>query len=289
MDNDNYDSLVLSGGGIKGFSTLGALQYMIDNKFLNMEKITLLSGTSIGGIIAYFLSIGYTPVELIVYLCSNNVMESLKLNNITEIFLMGVYDYSIITEHCKKMTLEKIGYLPTLKDIYEKFGKELIFVTYNLTEKTTVYISYKNFPNLQCLDALRMTSNLPFVFGDCIVENNEYIDGGFVDNFSIKSIPVDRKALGIILEAKHGEVLNKDAIANKTLEKIIKYIDKVYTILMIPVSEREKEKTTLSKNIDTIRIEIKNIKLYRLSLSHSEKLDLFSLGFNIAKQQYQNL
>ena len=66
--NKVYEKLVISGGGIKGLSGLGALQYLEDNKLL--ESINTYIGTSIGGIILYLLAIGYKPIEIIVYFCN---------------------------------------------------------------------------------------------------------------------------------------------------------------------------------------------------------------------------
>lgn len=294
INNTKYNALVLSGGGVKGFATLGCLQYIIDYKIIDIKNIKLMAGTSIGSYILYFLSIGYSPVEIVVYLVSHNVIESLKVNNFNEL-LNGIYDYNIIKEHCKNMTLEKINFLPTLKDIYEKFDKELVFTTYNLTEKEIIYISYKNYPDLICLDALHMSSNLPFVFGECIYNEKEYIDGGFVDNFPLKVIldyfnqDKNITSLGIILNNKNKNE-DEQELQNNTFNKIIKYIDKFYTLLMLPVNEREKEKQSIAKitNTDIITIEIENVKLYKFSLTNSEKLDLFSLGFNTAKKNFTN-
>ena len=120
-----FQGFILSGGGIKGLYTLGSLQYLYDNKMVDCNNINFFSGTSIGGIISFFIAIGYTPVEILVYLCTNSILESLKINSIGIILEEnGVYDYSIITDHCRRMTLEKIGYIPTLGDLYEKHQKE---------------------------------------------------------------------------------------------------------------------------------------------------------------------
>jgi len=295
---ENFDTLVLSGGGAKGFSMLGALQCLIDNKMLNLTNISIFSGSSVGVIIIYFLIIGYTPVEIIVYLCSKNVMESLNINNFSEL-LNGVYNYDIITEHCKNMTLDKIGYIPTLGDIKEKFGKTFYITTYNLTLFKKEYLSYKTHPDLSCLNALRMTSNLPFIFGEYIYKNCEYIDGGIVDNFPISIIDKisseneqEHKILGVFMSDKRKDSLNNDnkdeMSGNTIINKILKYVDKAYNILMVPISEREKEKFKNNKNTSILSLFV-SIKAYKFSLSHSEKLELFSEGYTIANKNLTNL
>jgi len=70
---DIYNAIVMAGGGMKGFGLLGAMQYMIDNKLI--ENVKYYSGTSIGAVICYFLAIGYTPIEMVVYIITNNVFD----------------------------------------------------------------------------------------------------------------------------------------------------------------------------------------------------------------------
>jgi predicted acylesterase/phospholipase RssA len=287
----SYDALVLSGGGTKGFAMLGVLQYMIDRKILRISDITLFSGSSIGAIIIFFLIIGYSPVEIIVYLCSNNVMESLHVNNFSEL-LNGVYKYEVIYEHCKNMTMEKIGYIPTLKDLFDNFNKKVYFTTYNLTCFKTEYLSYENYPFLSCLDAIRMSSNLPFIFGEYIYNNNEYIDGGIVDNFPICMLPLTSKVLGIFMTDEKKSVpreqpKNIEVEPKNLMEILIKYIDKAYNILMIPISDREQKKVK-TENIDVVSLSL-SVKAYKFSLSHSEKLELFSDGYSLAKNKYNKI
>jgi predicted patatin/cPLA2 family phospholipase len=287
----------MSGGGTKGFCTLGALQYMRDNLIIN-DKIENFIGTSVGSIISYFLAIGYTPIEIVVYLCSNNVLENL-LSNISGIFnfsnISGIYNYSSITKHCEIMTLLKINYIPTLKQLKDNFNKTLIICTYNLTKHKREYVSYINYPDMSCLDAIRLSSNIPFIFEECIYNGDEYIDGGVIDNFPtdfnsfIETISdKDISAIGICLEDREEEKKIEGETDNSTnYYKILKLINKIYNIIMIPC----KEKKEYNKNIDIINIKVEDLKIYNFSLSHTKKLELFSYGYNYAKHyfEYKNL
>ena len=66
MENNDFDTLVLCGSSIKCMTILGSLQYAYDHALLS--KITKYIGTSSGSICCYLLAIGYTPIEIIVYL-----------------------------------------------------------------------------------------------------------------------------------------------------------------------------------------------------------------------------
>jgi peptidase E len=110
-DEMNYDTLVIAGGSTKGILALGALQYAIDNYMLS--KIKTYIGTSAGAMICYLLAIGYTPIEIIVYICSHQLMEKLvHFNIVAMINNQGASSYNAIHEIFEKMTINKIGAPP---------------------------------------------------------------------------------------------------------------------------------------------------------------------------------
>lgn len=283
-----YNTVVMSGGGTKGFCTLGALQYMKDNNIIDYDNITYYIGTSVGSIISYFLAIGYTPIEIVVYLCSNNVLESLLTNYSSLFGMSGIYNYSAITKHCEIMTLSKIGYIPTLKQLKDNFGKKIVACSYNLTQHKREYISYNNYPNMSCLDAIRMSSNIPFIFDECIYNGDEYIDGGIIDNFPTNFNIIDSnekgeiRAVGIYLDDKKED--KKEEGEENNYHKILKLINKMYNIIMIPC----KENKNYNKDVDIIDIKVEDLKIYNFSISHTKKLELFSYGYNYAKNYFDN-
>ena len=104
-----FNAIVLSGGGIKGFGILGGIQYLLDNNLLSDVKY--YSGTSIGSIICYFLAIGYTPIEMIIYIISNKVFDIPDANIDSFIKGEGIYNFSIFSKHFEQMTLNILDYV----------------------------------------------------------------------------------------------------------------------------------------------------------------------------------
>ncbi len=100
----------------------------------------------------WLLAIGYTPIEITVYICSNQIMEKMNDFNIVSM-IQGRWAISFfnIQEQLEKMSISKIGYLPTLNDIKEKMKKNLVCVTHNLTENRTEYLSWETQPHLPCV------------------------------------------------------------------------------------------------------------------------------------------
>lgn len=312
---NTYDTLILSGGGAKGLCILGAIQCLQDLKRLDVSTINNFVGTSIGSVISFFLCIGCTPVELVVWICSHGVLENMSLNHFDGILKGdGIYNYNTLNETYKKLIYEKMEFIPTMRDIREKFGKNLTICTYNFTKKELVYLTAESHPDLSCLDAIRMSSNLPFIFSPFWYEKCEYVDGGVVENFSFTSIPrivanpikemsSDENGgndINVIIQIKHAYsnicgIAIKDISSDekdekvdelhKKYNKITNLLDKMYDLLMIPRHTYEKEMTSkYGDQIDFIQIPVKGVKLYAFDFTNIEKLELFSTGYNAAKQ-----
>jgi len=159
-----FDTLVLSGGSVRGVGVLGALHYAKVNLFI--ENINTFVGVSSGAMICYMLAIGYTPIELIKNVCVNQDFMH-KLQNFSFINMLhgeGATSYNPINEILEKLTIDKIGRFVTLKSLKETFGKTLICGTFNYTQGRAEYLSAKNYPDMPCLTAIRLSANLPLFF-----------------------------------------------------------------------------------------------------------------------------
>jgi len=192
-----YDTLVISGGALKGFAILGCLQCLVDqNKLSGVHKYI---GTSIGAIIGYLLCIGYTPIEIMVYLAKSNLMERLaKFDVLQAMHNHGAVSFSIINEVLEKMTIEKIGRLITLGELRDRFGKTLICCTFNLSSQEQEFKTSDDHPEMPCLVALRMSSNLPVLFEPFLYEHSYYVDGCVISTFPIFRVDMDKDVpLGI--------------------------------------------------------------------------------------------
>jgi NTE family protein len=283
ISSSEYDTVVLGGGAIKSFSILGAMQYTYDNYLLNNVKTYI--GTSGGSMISYLIIIGYKPVEIMTFLCTNQILEKMQSFNMVAMMNgLGASSYLHIYEQLEKMTIEKIGYIPTLKDIKEKFNKDFIAITYNLTDDKIEYLSHDTYPNLPCLIAIRMSSNLPLIFEHFKYGNSYYIDGGIANNFAIDiGIEKGRKILGIYFE------MSEYSFTKNTEFNLMEYILK---IMFIPNTEiRNLKLKTIDKNIhniDFIKIDDDtNTNLFNFGISVKERLELFSNGYQFTKKFFE--
>lgn len=274
VKKSTYDTLVLAGGGIKGYSILGAIQAVLDEGFLEAENYI---GTSVGAIISYLLIIGYSPIEIVVFLNTSKYLEKIPyLNLVNMLDGEGAIPYLYIQEILEKMTILKCGKYMTLGKLKETFNKNLICISYNATTCKTEYLSAETKPDLPCLVALRMSSNLPLVFSRFSYEECYYLDGGMTNNFPIqKGIEIGKKVLGINLEFPEKQ------LRDEPQDGLILYF---LRLLQIQAVHALKSEIKENENLKIIRIKVDDIKHpLQFNISSKMKLELFSTGYNQAK------
>jgi predicted acylesterase/phospholipase RssA len=229
---------------------------------------------------SFLLAIGYTPVEIITQICTSQIIERMQHFDIfAMINNLGATSFTNISEVLEKLTIDKIGYLPTFYDIKHKFNKNLVFVTYNLSKGEVEYLSYETHPTLPCLVAIRMTSNLPLIFENYKYGNNYYIDGGIVDNFSVDvAQKIGNRVLGINI--------NFEKVTFSTSDNVLDYI---YKLIYIPIKQQQKIKLNniCKKKCKLVGLSDKtNRTMFNFNLSSVEKLDMFSNGYRQCKNAF---
>lgn len=281
-----YDTLVFSGGSMKGLCILGALQYCYDKQLISGVKT--LIGTSVGAIIAYYIAIGYTPSELMVYLCTHPVFKDFPCVDILSMVSgEGAISFMPISEHIERMTIEKVGQLLTLQDIKSRFGKTLVITTYNYTKKKMEYLSAETYPDMPCLVALRMSCSLPLLFNMYKYMDSHYIDAAVCDNFPIlynieeTTDSVRSHRLGFVLDMCDTDDSKIDVINHSN------FLDYIYSLLMIPSIQDMKNKLEKGKHIDIIKL-YTDINPLHFQMSPTLKMEAFSNGYQQAKKFFND-
>ena len=263
-------TLVLSGGSVRGFGILGAIQYIDETR--DIKNISSYFGTSAGAMISYLLCMGLKPLEIVHMILKENLLEKLKMDiNIDDLLeSQGIVNFDCITEELELITLAKFGKLFTLRTLYEELGKELGCVTFNYTKGKMEYLHYSITPNIPCLKAIQMSSSIPFMFNKCIHNNCLYIDGGVVDNLPIR------------MALKLGK-FNIIAVSMNYVSKSESTSITISRLINIPITEKtSKTIKKFRKRIPIIPITSDNAD-FNFNLSIPEIMDLFSHGYMSAK------
>lgn len=272
-----YEAIVISGGSTKGILALGAIQYAHDNFLLNDIKAYV--GTSVGSMIVYLLAIGYTPIEIMVWLCTNQLLDKMMhFNFVRMVNGSGSSSFSPIHEQLEKMTIAKIGSLLTMESLYERFKTNFIAVTYNTNKNKIEYLSHETSPKIPCLTAIRMSCNLPLVFDKFQYEGSYYIDGGIINNFPIDFVceKLNLYSLGINLTCMKNEFNHDD--------NILEYTYKLLNILIAKSVGGNIEKYSDQCHVVNLRFPKHNI--FDIQLNSSTKLEMFSDGYQKMKNEF---
>jgi predicted acylesterase/phospholipase RssA len=271
----------MSGGGLKGIGFLGALQCLSDSQLL--QEVSTYIGTSIGSIIGYLLCIGYTPIEIMVALHTEKTMEKL-IQAMDATYLTthgGILNFCIFQDILERLTIKKIGQLINMNQLYQDFGKRLVCCTYNMSLKKVEYIDYQQHPTMPCITALRMSSNLPFLFFPYEYNGFTYVDGGIYDNFPVTQVEQHARAIALYLE---NEMFTQPD-TRTTVEKPFNIMNYLFEILQIPIYHLQdlNTKAKIDKdNIDIVGIQV-SLPIFSWVISRSARFDSFSAGYECVR------
>ena len=239
----NYNGLCLSSGGINGWIFIGILSYLYRLDKLNEIKYYI--GTSIGAIICLLLILDYKPLEILKLSCNNNISEyfTLSISNIKEGY--GLYNIENLKLYLKQLILYKTnGIIPTFKELFDKTNKIFYCTSYclnpdrNSSNNNKIYFNYKDYPDMNVLDAVISSASLPLVFTKNKLNENYYIDGGLFDHFPINKLY--NIMYNDIQDDKHINILALE-IGTKKIDKINSIGEYIFSILNIVCQTQETE------------------------------------------------
>lgn len=189
--------LVISGGGPPGIAFIGVLTAFQNNTDIDINKINILSGSSIGGVICFAICIGYTLTEINQWFISTDfsvlcpVLYDKKSSQ--KILPLLYKSYSLSNgDEIKKILInvfifKKYNYTTlTFEELYEQTGKLLVLSGSNLNLKKCDYFSHIKTPKMKIFDALLITTRIPYIFPYITYNNYVYVDGHLFDPFPIK-------------------------------------------------------------------------------------------------------
>lgn len=181
--------LVISGGGPIMIQILAAIQELENNKYLDMNEIETIYGTSAGGILAVIFSLKFDWETLNNYIIKRPWQDvfSIKIQNILDSYKnKGIFTTNTV-EKCFKPLLDAkdIPLDITLEDFYKITKIEIHMFAFEMNEYTVVDISYKTHPNLQLLKAVQMTSALPVLMTPVFIDDKCFMDGGIGCNYPL--------------------------------------------------------------------------------------------------------
>jgi len=189
MEENIIKHLVISGGGPLIIQTIGAIHYLCETKFIDIDNIQSIYGTSAGALLGTILCLRFEWDDIVDYMIKRPWHDVFPINvqNIFDSYTKkGIFDVKML-EKCLKPLFDAkdISINITLNEFYEYSKIELHFYAFEINNFELVDISYKSHPSLSLLIALQMTCAFPIIISPVFIENKCYIDGGITCNYPL--------------------------------------------------------------------------------------------------------
>lgn len=274
--------LVISGGGLKGLSGLGALTCLIDNNIIVEPDI--YAGSSVGSVICFLMNIGYSSKDIYEILLEIDFTQLIKYIEPENILIDPCFGLSspepilqVIYSFMKKKNIKKNI---TFKELFEKTKSKLIITGTCINDVSINYFSVDLYPNMQILKAIRISISIPFIFRPYLFESKLWIDGGCMDNFPIHLFTdkID-DVIGIYLDDYYEFINNIDEVQDYFC-RIFKCIIRGMNCNKIKLYEKYLIHIICTGNHGT-----------NWEISYSDKQHLYMLGYDSAIQylkKYKN-
>ena len=262
-----YDTIVVSGGGVKIICAIGGVKYLESVGILS--KVTNFYGTSAGSILCSLITLGYTIKE-IEYFAVNFEYCNLFDPNL-----------DLLVETCGLCTSEKLAAVLKLL-IWNKTGDSDISMAklhtltgknLNITstcvetcESCTINHLSTETKDMELWRAILMSCSIPFVFKPVSWNKNTYVDGSLAEHFPLLKVKSENIKTTIGFK-----------VVSDTIHKYNSLIDYIYVIPSVIANTKHNIETF--KVIEILIPKGKLDGILDLCLTGEQRKDLINIGF----------
>lgn len=172
------DTLVLSGGGIKGLAMMGAVDRMRSEGMLS--KVRMVVGTSAGALVGALVATRRDLRDALGVICAHGYAPDFDFARLAQGF--GLDSGKSIESLCRAL-LDGLPEGLTFGDIRRTYGVTLVVCVTNVSRRRAEYLGPDTHPDMPLALALRMTCSVPLYFSAVRYQGCWYVDGSIVDNF----------------------------------------------------------------------------------------------------------
>ena len=275
--------IVISGGSYNGIKMYGALYELAKKQFYDINNIESIHCTSVGSLIGTMLTLKLDDDILYNYVHKRPWYKISKIKNIS-FQKKGLLDKEFVEDILKPVFQSKnLDINITLYELFKFTNIDLHIFSTKLTNMSLVDISHKTHPNVPVVDAIYMSSAIPYFFEPHFYNNDFYIDGGVLCNYPIDHCDYDNDSiLGIRTKSSSNRSLNNGADSS-----IVEYFIYLNFNLFksISISPKKIIKHNLIVDVDSMDKSVFNEILY----SSEKRLEFLKQGQTFATNFLQNL
>ncbi len=240
--------IVLSGGGARGISHMGALKALLEFGV----SVQCVSGTSVGAIIGALYANGYSPDEILEIILTTPLLKHMR----------------------PAWTLKGLLSMDRLREVLLRYLSHNSFETLKIPLTVAATDIKKGesryFTKGELIPVLLASCCVPALFNPVVIEGRAYVDGGIMDNLPAKPIRSDCD----FLIGLHCNFIN-DEFDGKNFKDVIE------RSLLIAINGN----TTISKDLCDILIDPPGPgKISTFELGRAK--ELFDMGYEYTKQHF---
>jgi len=275
--------LVLSGGAYKGLYIIGAMKELLKEKYVNIDEIENIYGTSVGALIGVIICLKLDYDMLIEYAVNfpftkyftfsvDSLLEFISKKGIIKMdFINGIYEN--LLKHCG------LNKNITFQELYEYSKIKLNVYVTNLNKFSYECYNYETHADMKVLDAIYRSCSLPFIFQPECCENEWFVDGGLINPYPIQQALESHKVEEIL-----GFKIKDDQLTSCPENGSIFHFG--YYVIMKLIRQNERLNNNYDKNVKELIIPATSMNVEDAKLlinSKSERQRVFDLGKKYAK------
>lgn len=172
------DTLVLSGGGVRGVATLGAVDRL--RRAGMLSKVKMVVGTSAGALVGALVATRRDPLVAFERICTHGYKPDFDFDRLSKEF--GLDNGECIEELLRALLATEDAVI-TFGQVRQKYGVTLVVCVTNITKRRAEYLGPDTHPDMPVTLAVRMSCSVPLYFGAVTHGGCWYVDGSIADNF----------------------------------------------------------------------------------------------------------
>ena len=275
--------LVLSGGAYKGLYIIGAMKELLKEKYINIDELENIYGTSVGALIGVIICLKLDYDMLIEYAINfpftkyftfsvDSLLEFIsKKGVIKKDFINGIFENLL-----KNCGLNKNI---TFQELYNYSKIKLNVYVTNLNKFSYECYNYETHADMKVLEAVYRSCSLPFIFQPECCKNEWIVDGGLINPYPIQQALELHKVEEIL-----GFKIKDDELACCPENGSIFHFG--YYVIMKLIRQNERLNNNYDKKVKELIIPATSMNIEDAKLlinSNSERARIFELGKKYAK------
>ena len=226
------EHLVISSAGPNGLIQLGMLHQLQEESILNVDTLKSIHGSSAGSILGVLLALRVPIQEVADYFIQRPLEKWFKLE-MDQLFTHKGF----VSSSCFEELLTPFFHaydIPltiTLIEFYERTGIDIHIYTTSVTHMRSVDLNPHTFPELSVIQAIAMSSAIPFLVTPILYKEEYYVDGGLVKHCPIPDVDPDT-ILVVLMD--HKREINLESPIDFMQHIVVKLFDIVCSNTIIP-------------------------------------------------------